>query len=288
MTGWVNPFSFHSGGYSVLCSHCISITVYPHEIPPLVGNYWITLDPIISGNIYPHNTAYVCSWNLKPLFNGLVSGKNLESVVFTFKYRQFLHIFLVSTHFQRISIWVCLKIWSKSHGIQKGRIMFHGISSQDTLEAASQSDVPWWRAAQCLGKTLKATDYWGILFDIVLYHIHSYIHTLHTFIHSYVHTFIHSYMHTCIHEYMHTFIHAYSHTFIHSYMHTCIHAYMHTVIHSYMHTCIHEYMHTVIHSYIHTFIRSYMHTCIHAYMNTCIQSYIHTFIHSYVHTFIHS
>ena len=48
------------------------------------------------------------------------------------------------------------------------------------------------------------------------------------------------------HTYIHA-LHSYIHTFIHAYMYTCIHAFMHTCIHAFMHSCMHAYIHTGTH-----------------------------------------
>ena len=56
--------------------------------------------------------------------------------------------------------------------------------------------------------------------------IYIYIHTLSTWIDTYIHTHIHAYTHTHIHTYAHTHIHKYIHTYIHTYIRTYIHTYI--------------------------------------------------------------
>ena len=107
-----------------------------------------------------------------------------------------------------------------------------------------------------------------------------YIHTLHTFIHTY-NTIHYITLHcipfhsiTSIHP---STIHTYIHPYIHTSIHPCIHASMHPCIHASMHPSIRPSVHPSIHTYI-----TYIHACIHTYMHT-YQPYIHT-NHTYIHT----
>ena len=72
-----------------------------------------------------------------------------------------------------------------------------------------------------------------------------YIHTIHSYIHTYTHT-IHTY-----YTYIHTYIHTY-----YTYIHTCIrtiHTYTYYIVYIHTHTCIHTY-YAYMYTYIHLFI----------------------------------
>ena len=79
-------------------------------------------------------------------------------------------------------------------------------------------------------------------------------------VYTYIHTYMHTYHYITLPYLTLPYLTLHSiHTYIHTYMHTCIHAYMHTCIHAYMHTCIHAYQHTNIPTYQHTNIPTYHH-----------------------------
>ena len=86
---------------------------------------------------------------------------------------------------------------------------------------------------------------------------HTYLHTLHACMHTYIQRYIITYIHK---TYIYTQVRTCKHTHIihdtykkYTYIHKYIHTYVHTNIHTYIHTCIHTY---IIHTYIYKYTLS--------------------------------
>ena len=120
------------------------------------------------------------------------------------------------------------------------------ISSLCMVVAALRLRVVWLLGTRTVPGASFMSIRWGLSSHAAIHRIHSFISSIHPFIHSFIHPFIHSFIRASIHSFVHSFIRSFVHSSIHPFVHSCIHPLIHSSVHSFR---------PVIHSFVRPFVR---------------------------------